>query len=228
MAKYNIKDLEKLTGIKAHTIRIWEKRYDLIQPDRTETNFRLYNDDQLKRLLNISILNKAGIKISKIASLAQDEIARQVADYLNTDTDTVFKIDSLLQPLMDIDEATFVRKMDEFVNDIGLERTMLEIIYPFLTKVGSLWLSDTISPAQEHFISHIIRQKIIVAIDQCKSTHPEARTFLLYLPEHEMHELGLLFLYYIIRNRGHKVYYLGQFVPYNDVQKILKDHQEKK
>lgn len=224
MAKYNIKDLEKLTGIKAHTIRIWEKRYDLIQPDRTETNFRLYNNEQLKRLLNISILNKAGVKISKIASLEQDEITQQVATFLDTDTATVTKIDSLLQPLMDLDEATFVRKMDDFVNELGLEGTMIEIIYPFLTKVGSLWLTDTISPAQEHFITHIIRQKIIVAIDQCKSVHPEARTFLLYLPEHEMHELGLLFLYYVIRSRGHKVYYLGQFVPYEDVQKILKDH----
>jgi DNA-binding transcriptional MerR regulator len=226
MAKYNIKDLEKLTGIKAHTIRIWEKRYDLIQPDRTETNFRLYNDEQLKRLLNISILNRAGLKISKIASLEQAEIARQVAEHLDTDTDTIFKIDSLIQPLMDLDEATFVNKMSAFISEFGMEETMIQIIYPFLAKVGSLWLTDTISPAQEHFISHIIRQKLIVAIDQCNDTHPEARTFLLYLPEHEMHELGLLFLYYVIRKRGHKVYYLGQFVPYNDVQKILKDHPE--
>lgn len=226
MAKYNIKDLEKLTGIKAHTIRIWEKRYDLIQPDRTETNFRLYNDEQLKRLLNISILNRAGLKISKIASLEQEEIARQVAEHLDTDADTIFKIDSLIQPLMDLDEPTFVRKMNEFVTELGMEETMIQIIYPFLGKVGSLWLTDTISPAQEHFISHIIRQKLIVAIDQCNYIHPEARTFLLYLPEHEMHELGLLFLYYAIRKRGHKVYYLGQFVPYEDVQKILKDHPE--
>ncbi len=226
MAKYNIKDLEKLTGIKAHTIRIWEKRYDLIQPDRTETNFRLYNNDQLKRLLNISILNRAGLKISKIAKLKQEEIARQVAEHLDTDTDTIFKIDSLIQPLMDLDEPSFVRKMSAFITELGMEETMIQIIYPFLAKVGSLWLTDTISPAQEHFISHIIRQKLIVAIDQCNDIHPEARTFLLYLPEHEMHELGLLFLYYAIRKRGHKVYYLGQFVPYEDVQKILKDHPE--
>ncbi len=224
MAKYTIKDLEKLTGIKAHTIRIWEKRYDLIQPDRTETNFRLYNDDQLKRLLNISILNRAGIKISKIAGFTHEEISRKVAVHLDTDTATVFKIDSLLEPLMDLDEAAFVRKMEEFVLELGMENTMIQIIYPFLTKVGSLWLTDSISPAQEHFISHLIRQKLIVAIDQCKAVHPEARTFLLYLPEHEMHELGLLFLYYAIKSRGHKVYYLGQFVPYKDVQKILKDH----
>jgi DNA-binding transcriptional MerR regulator len=224
MAKYNIKDLEQITGIKAHTIRIWEKRYNLIHPNRTETNFRTYNDEQLKKLLNIAILNRSGLKISKIALLEQDTISQKVADYLNTDTNTVQKIDSLLQPLMDLDEVDFISKIDGFIAESGMESTMVEIVYPFLHKVGSLWLSDSISPAQEHFVSNIIRQKIIAETDKFSFLAPNFKTFLLFLPEHEMHELSLLFSNYLIRKRGHKAIYLGQFVPFADIQKVCKDH----
>lgn len=224
MAKYNIKDLEQITGIKAHTIRIWEKRYNLIHPNRTETNFRTYNDEQLKKLLNIAILNRSGLKISKIAELKQEAIAQKVAEYLNTDTNTVQKIDSLLQPLMDLDEVDFIQKVDAFIAESGMETAMTEIVYPFLHKVGSLWLSDSISPAQEHFVSNIIRQKIISETDKFSYLSPDYKTFLLYLPEHEMHELSLLFSNYLIRKRGHKVIYLGQFVPFADVQRVCKSH----
>jgi DNA-binding transcriptional MerR regulator len=223
MAKYNIKDLEQITGIKAHTIRIWEKRYNLIHPNRTETNFRTYNDDQLKKLLNIAILNRSGLKISKIALLEQEAIAQKVADYLQTDTNTVQKIDSLLQPLMDLDEVDFIKKMDGFIVELGMESTMVEIIYPFLNKVGALWLSDSISPAQEHFVSNIVRHKIIAETDKFTFISPNSKTFLLFLPEHEMHELSLLFSNYLIRKRGHRVIYLGQFVPFADIQKVCKD-----
>lgn len=224
MATYTIKDLEKLSGIKAHTIRIWEKRYDLIHPERTDTNFRTYNDDQLKKILNISILNKSGIKISKIACLNKREIENKVADYLDTDTKTVSKIDSLIQPLMDLDEFDFTQKFKQFIDQIGLEKTMMEIIYPFMTKVGCLWLSNSISPSHEHFVSHIIRQKLIAEIDKIELKKTNDFTFLLFLPEHEMHELGLLFTYYILKSRGYKVIYLGQFVPIQDIKEICKDH----
>jgi len=224
MAKYNIKDLEQITGIKAHTIRIWEKRYNLIHPNRTETNFRTYNDEQLKKLLNIAILNRSGLKISKIALLEQETIAQKVADYLNTDTNTVKKIDSLLQPLMDLDEVDFIKKVDGFIAESGMESTMTEIVYPFLHKVGSLWLSDTISPAQEHFVSNIIRHKVISETEKFTFLSPNHKTFLLYLPEHEMHELSLLFSNYLIRKRGHKSIYLGQFVPFADIQRVCRSH----
>ncbi len=224
MATYTIKDLEKLSGIKAHTIRIWEKRYDLIHPERTDTNFRTYNDEQLKKILNISILNKSGLKISKIASLNKIEIETKVASHLNTDTKTVSKIDSLIQPLMDLNEFDFTQKLNDFIEKIGLEKTMMEIVYPFMSKVGSLWLTNTISPTHEHFVSHIIRQKLIAEIDKIALVKKHDFTFLLFLPEHEMHELGLLFSYYVLKSRGYNVIYLGQFVPIIDIKEICKNH----
>ncbi len=227
MAQYTIKDIEKLTGIKAHTIRIWEQRYGVVEPHRTETNIRFYDDDQLKMLLNISILVRNGKKISAISSLSTEELAKETLELLQDPghpTDAYFsvQIDGLVVAMMELDEARFEKIISNGTLRYGFETVMLRILIPFLQKVGLLWTAGEISVAQEHFITHLIRRKLIVAIDGqvLKYSHPQR--FLLFLPEDELHELGLLFAKYLIKSRGFRVVYLGQAVPMHDVV-VLKD-----
>lgn len=221
MANYSIKDLEKLTGIKAHTIRIWEKRYKAIIPQRTETNIRYYNDDDLKKILNISILNRHGVKISHIVQKSNEELNKAVENLTFNENHFGGLIESLVVSMIEIDENKFDKSFTNAVIKFGFEETIIKIIYPFLEKVGLLWQIGTINPAQEHFVSNLIRQKLIVAIDgQAKTLIPNYKTFILFLPEGELHEFGLLLYYFILRKHGHKVIYLGQTVPYQDIKII--------
>lgn len=221
MANYSIKDLERLTGIKAHTIRIWEKRYNLIEPERTSTNIRAYCDAELKKLLNISILNKSGYKISKIANLTQDEIAENINKLSESSSDTVSQIENLAIAMIDIDEIKFEKILSRSIIQLGFEDTVNRILRPFFVKIGLMWQTGSINPAQEHFVTNLVRQKMLVAIDsQITGTSPNSKNFTLFLPEGEMHELGLLFANYLIRKRGHNVVYLGQSVPINDLLEV--------
>ncbi len=221
MANYSIKDLERLTGIKAHTIRIWEKRYNLIEPERTSTNIRAYSDAELKKLLNISILNKNGLKISKIAHLTSDELAENINKLTETSTDAVSQIENLAIAMIDLDETKFEKILSRSIIQFGFEDTVNHILRPFFVKIGLMWQTGSINPAQEHFVSNLVRQKMLVAIDsQITGNLPESKRFTLFLPEGEMHELGLLFGNYLIRKRGHSVVYLGQNVPLSDLIEI--------
>lgn len=221
MANYSIKDLERLTGIKAHTIRIWEKRYNLIEPERTSTNIRAYCDAELKKLLNISILNKSGYKISKIANLTQDEIAENINKLSESSTDAVSQIENLAIAMIDIDEIKFEKILSRSIIQLGFEDTVNRILRPFFVKIGLMWQTGSINPAQEHFVTNLVRQKMLVAIDsQITGTSPNSKNFTLFLPEGEMHEIGLLFANYLIRKRGHNVVYLGQNVPINDLIEV--------
>ena len=223
MGNYSIKELEKLSGIKAHTIRIWEKRHQLIAPKRTDTNIRYYSDEDLKKLLNVSILNNNGYKISHIANLSREELRETVKKLSEEKTDTAIFIDELTVCLIDYDEVGFAKKLDEFIVKLGFERTILDILYPFLTKIGVLWLSSNISPIQEHLISNLIRQKIIVAIDGLEyEVKDDARRVIFFLPETEMHEIGLLFFHYILKKLKLKTYYLGQYVPMKNLIQSVK------
>ena len=218
MANYSIKDLERLSGIKAHTIRIWEKRYGLLKPSRTDTNIRHYSDDDLKRILNVSILNRHGIKISHIASMDESELTEKIVIISRDVSDYESLIENLVVSMVDLNQEKFEKLLSRSIMQIGFEETILKIVYPFLEKIGILWQTGTINPAQEHFISHLIRQKIIVGIDSViPANHPSPKHFLLFLPEGELHELGLLFYSYILQKRGHKVTYLGQWVPLADM-----------
>ncbi len=219
MGKYSIKELEKLSGIKAHTIRIWEKRHNIIEPARTETNIRYYSDEDLKKILNVSILNNNGLKISQIASLSKADLVAKVKQLSEEKTDTGIYIDQLTLSMVDFDEEKFEKLLAGYILKLGFERTLLEIVYPFLTKIGVLWLSNNISPIQEHFITNLIRQKIIVAIDGI-TTRPlhNAPRVVFFLPENEMHEIGLLFFHYLLKSKGFQTYYLGQYVPLNDLE----------
>ncbi len=226
MGKYSIKDLEKLSGIKAHTIRIWEKRYGIIEPERTETNYRFYSDDQLRRLLNISLLNNNGYKISHIAKLDEEDINRALVKVTEASSDFQTQIDSLVIAMVDLDRNKFERIFAHNILKLGFEETCLKIIYPLMIKVGVMWQTSDINPAQEHFLSHLIRQKLIVAIDGLYNPDmKENKSFLLFLPEGELHEIGLLFYTYLIKKRGFRAIYLGQSVPYSDLVKVIKTHK---
>lgn len=217
MGNYSIKDLETLSGIKAHTLRIWELRYNIIEPKRTETNIRCYNDDDLKKILNISLLNQHGYKISKIAEMSMVDMNHKILDLSQETLKYPDHVHNLMVCMMEMDEIGFEKSISKCILQFGLEKTMIHIIYPFFNKVGLLWQIGTISPYQEHFISNLIRQKIIVAIDG-QSSSPESSTkYLLFLPDSELHEIGLLFSCYILKNRGFKVFYFGQSLPFEDL-----------
>jgi len=227
MNVYSIKDLENFSGIKAHTIRIWEQRYRLLHPVRTETGIRTYTDIDLKRILNIAALqNKGGIKISKIAELSESEIAEKILALSGGELDFPEHIQALTVAMMDLDEYRFQELTKTITDAYGFENYMLRVIYPFLTRLGTLWLSGSVGPAQEHFITHLIRQKIIAAIDaQSAKPKANAKKFLLYLPEGELHEIGLLFASYLIRARQHSAVYLGQSLPFDELCLAYEIHQ---
>ncbi len=222
MGKYSIKELEKLSGIKAHTLRIWEKRYNIMEPARTETNIRYYSDDDLKKILKVSILNNSGMKISKIAGLSKSDLIENVKQLSEEKADVGVYITELMICMVEFDEYKFEKLLAGYILKLGFEQALLEIVYPFLTKIGILWLNNNVTPVQEHFISNLIRQKIIVAIDGIV-TRPTSDTprVVLFLPENEMHEIGLLFFYYLLKSMGFRTYYLGPDVPLNDLEDSL-------
>lgn len=223
MSKYSIKDLERLSGIKAHTIRIWEQRYNIISPERTDTNIRYYSNEDLKRILNISILNNHGVKISKIAGMSSHQIESEVKQLVDQSVDHQDQIEGLIVSMVEMDEERFEEIINQVISTFGFVAAMEQIIYPFFDKIGVLWQTGSINPAQEHFMSNLIRQKIIVSIDAMPTIHhnPKGKV-LLFLREGEMHEIGLLVQYYMTKQLGYKPYYLGQSVPYDDLASIVK------
>lgn len=224
MGKYSIKELERLSGIKAHTIRIWEKRYSLIEPERTETNIRFYSDDDLKKIINVSVLNSHGIKISKIVGLSPEELNVQVDKLSETKNKAEIPIDQLVVAMLDLDEEHFEEILAKYVKKYGFEKTVTGIIYPFLEKIGVLWLTGSVTPAHEHFITNLIRQKLISTIATLPIPSKNSHRAILFLPEGEMHELGLLFHHYIARHNGLRTYYLGQSLPHEELKKIYETH----
>jgi DNA-binding transcriptional MerR regulator len=224
MGKYSIKELERLSGIKAHTIRIWEKRYRLIEPQRTGTNIRYYSDEELKKIINVSLLNNHGVKISHIADLNQEELIKKVLEFAERKTEADIYINQMIVSMIDLDEEQFELQLSKLSDKFGMERLITDIIYPFLNRIGILWQTNNITPAQEHFISNIVRQKLIVAIDGLPHPPKTARIAVLFLPEYELHEIGLLFCYYLLKKEGIRVIYLGQMVPYADLKSIGLSH----
>ncbi len=224
MSTYSIKDLEQLSGIKAHTLRIWEQRYNLLQPKRTDTNIRFYDDDDLKLILNVALLNDNGIKISKIASMSPNELREEVMKLTERSLTHDDQIHALTICMIEMDEERFDKILSTNILKLGFEQTMLNVIYPFMSKIGVLWQTGAINPAQEHFISNLVRQKLIVAIDG-QIPQQGGKKFLLFLPEGELHEISILFASYLIKSKGHKVIYLGQSTPNDDLLSVFKLHQ---
>lgn len=226
MSNYSIKDLEQLSGIKAHTLRIWEQRYNIINPKRTDTNIRTYDDNDLKLVLNIALLKDHDYKISEIAKLSLEELSKEVLAISDKQLNYPDQIHALTIAMIDIDEERFEKIMSTNILQFGFENTMINIIYPFLSRIGTLWITGSIGPAQEHFITNLIRQKIVVAIDgQIIKPTADSKKYILYTPEGEFHEMPLLFANFILRARNNIVIYLGQSMPFSELEFICQHHK---
>jgi DNA-binding transcriptional MerR regulator len=217
---YSIKDLEVLSGVKAHTIRIWEKRYNLLVPQRTETNIRYYTDDNLKRMLNVSMLVRNGYKISKVAKWDEQKISDTILNLTSENNTESDYIEQLILYMVNFDNYNFNRLVNDIISELGLEEAMSKIFFNYFVRIGTYWQVGSIFPAQEHYVSNILRQKVIAEIDKLGLSQSREETILFYLPDNEMHELSLLFYSYLAQKMGYRVIYLGQFVPQEDLSKI--------
>jgi DNA-binding transcriptional MerR regulator len=220
--KYSISDIEGLIGIKAHTIRAWEIRYNLVPPKRTPTNIRYYDEEDLKMLLNIVALNENGYKISKIAQMNKKKIADLVVQLKTDWSNESVQLINLSNATIKYDEAAFSKILSSCISELGLTKTMDQVLFPFMKKIGMLWQIGAIDPAHEHFAANLIRDRLIVEIDNVeKPKSKELRRFLLFLPEAELHETGLLFARYLLKSCGHETLYLGQQIPSTDLRKVI-------
>ncbi|WP_411894358.1 MerR family transcriptional regulator [Winogradskyella sp. A2] len=226
--RFSIKDLENLTGIKAHTIRIWEKRYNLLKPKRTETNIRYYDLASFQKLLNVSYLNNNGYKISKIATIEEHKIpliVREIASQSNLESHA---INSFKLSMLNFDQTLFYNTYESILKNKAFDEIFYEVYIPLLTEIGLLWQTDTISPAHEHFLTSLIRQKILINTEkvQSKQINTSKKAFVLYLPENEIHELGLMFINHELVNRGYQSIFLGFSVPMDSLADLQNYYDE--
>ena len=224
---YSIADLEQLSGIQSHTIRIWERRYNALEPMRTLGNTRLYDDFQLRKLLNIASLNQSGLKISKICSLANNDMERLLNEQLSLAPEQArfeYYVSQLLKLGLAYNEIGFDKLLTNCISKFGILDAYREIIYPILVRLGLMWRKDDICPAQEHFLTNIIKKKIYAAIDRLPLSKSATETWLLFLPEDEDHEIGLLFANYLLKAAGKGVFYLGSKVPLKSVKIVLQEN----
>lgn len=225
MKRFSIRDIECLTGIKAHTIRIWEQRYNLVPPKRTETNIRYYDSADLKRFLNISTLLENGFRISKVAEMPEQEMCRLISEMVENNQ-VCDKANVLCTATLKLDEQEFNQTITSSIATSGIEQTFTDIVFPFMRRIGLMWQVGTVNQAHEHFITHLIKQKLLTAIDELPTVNSEtARKYLLFLPEGENHEIGLLFANYLLKARGQHVLYLGQNLALSDLQQIVNYYQ---
>lgn len=224
---FTIKDLENISGIKAHTIRIWEKRYGLLKPQRTDTNIRYYSNQNLTKLLNIVLLNKNNYKISKIAEMEEEAItlsARELAFKVavNDEAINAFKI-----AMFQFDKTLFNNTYNKLLHKKTFRDIFKDVFMPFLQHIGLLWQTETLLPAHEHFISNLIAQKIQINIEKLQfNVSNSSTTYVLFLPENEIHELGLLYLNYELVLRGNHTIYLGQSLPIDNLNYFFDSSQK--
>lgn len=226
MNQFSISQLAQFSGIKPHTIRIWEQRYNALQPQRSEGNTRYYDGAQLRRLLNIVSLSKSRLKISRLCAMNDDELFNLLQEYYLTaeeQNDYDYFVNRLVAAGMSYDEDGFTKLFSHCLLRFGLVATYKNIIYPMLNRVGLMWSANSIPPSQEHYITNLIRQKLFTSIDAMASEGEEAAKWLLFLPENEFHEIGLLFAGYLLKSTGNRVIYLGANVPLTSVKDSLED-----
>lgn len=220
---FSIKNLEHLSGIKAHTIRIWEKRYNLFEPERTNTNIRLYNLENLQKLLNVTLLYNNGFKISKIASLSPQEINENVHKLtINKNADD-WSIGLFKLAMINFDQRLFTKTFNDLLEQFSFSEIFKNVFVPLMNELGVLWQTNSISPSHEHFITSLVKQKIHAMCEdlQQKSTRRTDRRFVLFLPDNEIHELGLLYLQYEVLNNGFQCVFLGQSVPIESLSNLI-------
>jgi DNA-binding transcriptional MerR regulator len=220
---FSIRDLENLSGIKAHTIRIWEKRYDLLSPERTRTNIRTYSLASLQKLLNVTLLYNTGYKISKIAKIPERNIPLMVREIVAENSATDHSINAFKLAMINFDQTLFMSTYNALLNERSFREIFKDIFIPLLNELGMLWQTDTISPAHEHFISGLIKQKILINTEKLQHIEPvkKDKVFVPFLPENEIHDIGLLYLNYEIVLRGYQSIYLGQTVPLENLRDVM-------
>ena len=221
---FSIRDMENLSGIKAHTIRIWEKRYNLFTPERTSTNIRYYSLQSLQKLLNVTLLYNNGYKISKIARLDESHIPVIVREIVANNSEKNHAINAFKLAMINFDQTLFLNTYSSLLSERSFRDIFNEVFIPLLNELGLLWQTDTISPSHEHFITHLIKQKIYINTEKLQLVEPikKDKVFALFLPENEIHEIGLLYLNYEITLRGYKSIYLGQTMPIESLVDLLK------
>ncbi len=218
MHAFTIKDLENLSGIKAHTIRIWEQRYSFLSPNRTDTNIRFYSNEELKILLNVALLNKYGYKISHIDKMSETDLTEKIMSLSSFEAQQERLLNDLINYTINLQLDEFEQIIDSYITNKGIEKTVTQIIFPYLERIGILWVTNHINPAQEHLVTNVVRQKLIIGIETATPHVDLNLSLLLFLPEGEHHELGLLYMYYMLKIRGIKVIYLGSNVPLADIK----------
>jgi DNA-binding transcriptional MerR regulator len=228
---FSIADLQSFSGIKAHTIRIWEQRYNALQPYRSEGNTRYYNGDQLKRLLNIVSLMNEDHKVSKLCSLPDEQLLKLMKDEVDASENKIsynYFISQLISSALLYNEACFDKLFSNSILRFGLKNAYINIIHPALARLGLWWAKDKLHPAQEHFITSLFRQKLYAAADALPPASDTRDTWLLFLPEDEFHEIGLLFSNFLLRQAGKKVIYLGENIPLDSLMVAVKETEAKK
>ena len=226
--EFSIKDLENLSGIKAHTIRIWEKRYNLLEPNRSDTNIRSYNIENLQKLLNVVFLNSNGYKISKISELKEKEIPVLVREIASRGNQQHHAINAFKMSMLNFDQILFNKTYSNLLQENTFRDIFYDVFIALLEEIGILWQTDTISPAHEHFISTLIKQKILVNIEKVQNLEPQTgkKTFVLFLPDHEIHDIGLLFINYELVCMGYHCIYLGPSVPISCLQDLIEHYDQ--
>ena len=220
MTVYSIKDLEHLSGIKAHTIRIWEKRYALLDPNRTDTNIRSYSDNDVRRILNVAMLVKNGYKISSVATFDEQKLQDEVIRINRNANDPDKDIDQLLFHTVNLDTFGFEAMVDKIIGELGFSKTIQQVIFPFFERIGILWQAGSIFTAHEHFVSNLIRNRLIG--ETVKFVNKEAsKSALFFLRENDWHELGLLYFNFLAAQAGFRCVYLGQSLPFEDLANLL-------
>jgi len=221
---FSIKDLENLSGIKAHTIRIWEKRYNVLEPMRSDTNIRYYNLVNLQKLLNITLLHDHGYKISRIAKYSNEEIPEIVREIVSEISVKSQAISCFKMAMLNFDQSLFFSTYNTLLSHKTFREVFYDVFIPLLNEIGLLWQSDTIKPAHEHFISYLIKQKLLINTEKLQILKPtnDEKVFVLYLPSNEIHELGLMYLNYEILNHGYRSIYLGESIPLDNLSDMKK------
>ncbi len=221
---FSIKDLENFSGIKAHTIRIWEKRYSVLTPMRSDTNIREYDLESLQKLLNVTLLHNYGYKISKIADYSEEKIVCAVREIISEKSVKNHAISAFKMAMINFDQTLFFNTYNNLLSNKTFREVFFDVIIPLMSEIGLLWQANSISPAHEHFISYLIKQKLLIKTEKLQVLQPtnESKVFVLYLPENEIHELGLMYLNYEILLKGYKTIYLGESVPISSLLDINK------
>ena len=225
MNAFTIKDVENLSGIQAHTLRIWEQRYDFLKPQRSTTNIRYYTNDELKTILNVALLNRFGYRISRISKMSAAEIADKILNLLPGEARFQHIINQLLEQMIDMELDNFDTYLSKLIQQFGLKQSFIDVVFPFLERIGMLWSTGRVNAAQEHFVSNIIRQKLLAETETLPVPQDSKYRVLLFLPEGEMHELGILFVQYLVKQQRQQNWYLGANVPLEDVAYVIQAKQ---